>query len=90
MTGTQERLSVAKAMARERKGSKMHSKVVNPYFPGQEHYFNLSPREAVIAAFALYTMGNPVESQWEELYGSTAATGERTLSSFPQLSSIVS
>jgi hypothetical protein len=58
-------------MARERKGSKMHSKVVNPYFPGQEHYFNLSPREAVIAAFALYTMGNPVESQWEELYGST-------------------
>jgi hypothetical protein len=33
------------------------SKVVNPYFPGQVHYFALPAREAAKEAFALYTMG---------------------------------
>ena len=47
----------------------MHSVVRNPYFSGQEHYFNLPPRDAALAAFAIYTMGNHREEQWESLYG---------------------
>jgi hypothetical protein len=47
----------------------MHSVVKNPYYPGQKHYFALPPRDAAIAAFAIYTMGNHREAQWESLYG---------------------
>jgi hypothetical protein len=47
-----------------------HSVVVNPYFPDQKHYFNLGTREAAIAAFALYTMGNHHEDQWESAFSS--------------------
>ena len=45
----------------------MPSMAVNPYLKNQRHYFALDPREAAIAAFCLYTMGNHHEEQWEQI-----------------------
>jgi hypothetical protein len=59
----------AEIMAAYLETENMHSAVVNPFFPGQVHYFSLGTRGAALAAFALYTMGNPHENQWEEDYG---------------------
>lgn len=42
--------------------------VRNPDYPNQEHGFSLVPRDAVLAAYALYTMRDANSWDWERKY----------------------
>lgn len=43
--------------------------VRNPDYPNDEFGFSTSPREAVLGAFAMFTMRNANSFNWESLYG---------------------